>query len=1027
MDGIFYHSIKQPMDHLHEGVSVAIAFARSTVHSRAKGHSAVAAAAYRTASKLLDERTGITYDFTHRHDVKYSEMLLPDNVDIQFQNREVLWNTVEACEKRVDAQVCKDIVLALPKELDLTHQIELAKRFALTHFVSEGIPCDVAIHDHGDGNPHAHLLITTRRLEQNQFSKYKARDLNSSFFSGKVVDGDYWGERWRVSQQDFFKDHDMDLSVDLNHVISERHEGRIRNESDHYLNQENEIIRQERIHLALTDIENLINHISSTHSVFTRRDIERLLFKTLNQDKTSHSHFTGLVEQAINHPSIVALGANDEGKEAFTTRHQYIAESQLLKQVEAMTSKSTHVFHRETQSFAQAYQLNEEQTCALDFIAKGSDLSVMVGRPGVGKSYLLKPLSEYYQANGCRVLGCALSGKVAKSLQTETGIPSYTIASLTYRLNHNLLALNPNDVLIVDEAGMVDFASLSSLINAAHHAKAKIVLIGDPNQLKPIHKGEIFKGILARTGYFELCQIRRQRDAGDRQASLALSKGDIMDAITHYDQKGAIHFLDTPQNASVKLVADWQADIHTLEDAKEHAMFAFTRAAVSRLNQQAREALQQKGLLFLDEIAFTQVDINQESRLIPIAVGERILLRKNDKALGVRNGDFAQVVACNASGLSAKLDSGELVVIPRTHHHIDYGYATTVHKGQGMTVDNSKVLIDSQYWDRNLSFVAMTRHRDGLKLYADTAQHPDLHALTNTLSRESTKDNVIDWPLDFAIRAGFDPDKMVGRALNHIAGFAHKIKEQWNYIVNFEAHLKTTTAQKRLDERQSQRAIANEVAQYLDEKSVLRQDIAAHKSMKINVASPEIEAIYARSVARDKQAHELMQAHGSTLEAMPHLSTEVKGMKTDAGRFERYLAIKEIAQLPTNIEPSKALCERLAQVDLDKDYIHIRRLAETKSPTALYKRIERAQSRHQQVLFDTFKEKHPILAEYSQLVTHRAKAVGLEAGRLDKAIVQKAKDITDNKELYTQLQQILPKITVGLNRRIKGHAMDHER
>ena len=146
---------------------MAIAFAQVSIHSRSKGHSAVAASAYRTASRLTDERTGIVYDFTNRKNVAYTETLLPENADPRYFDRHLLWNSVEACENRKDAQVCKDVVLALPKELDLANQIELAKRFAQTHFVNEGIPADIAIHL-DEGNPHAHILVTTRRLVRHQ-------------------------------------------------------------------------------------------------------------------------------------------------------------------------------------------------------------------------------------------------------------------------------------------------------------------------------------------------------------------------------------------------------------------------------------------------------------------------------------------------------------------------------------------------------------------------------------------------------------------------------------------------------------------------------------------------------------------------------------------------------------------------------------------------------------------------------------------------------------------------------------------
>lgn len=1015
---------------------MAIAFAQVSIHSRAKGHSAVAAAAYRSASKLLDERTGITYDFTHRKDVIFTETLLPEGVNIAFENRELLWNAVESSEKRVDSQVCKDIVLALPKELDLTQQIELAKRFAHTHFVSEGIPCDVAIHDHVDGNPHAHLLISTRRLEKNGFSMYKARDLNPSFYLGKVIENDFWGEQWGNAQNIFFKENGLDFSVDLNHVISERHQGKVRDTDNHYIKQENEIIKNERVDLALNHIDNIINHISLTHSVFTRRDIERLLFKTLGKEDTNHSLFTGLVEQVISHKSIIGLGSNDEGRDSYTTRNQYIAESTLLSQVDSMASKSTHVFHQEIASFANSYNLNEEQAQALEYLVKGTDLSVMVGRPGVGKSYLLKPLGEYYQTNGCRVLGAALSGKVAKSLQTETGFKSYTIASLTYRLSHNQLTLNQNDVLVVDEAGMVDFSSMSALINAAHKARAKVILIGDPNQLKPIHKGEIFKGILARTGYIELCEIRRQRDVGDRAASLDLSKGNIEKALMHYEQKGAIRMEDTPHDSAKKLVSDWQASIQSLSDIKEHSMFSFTRAAVSSLNEQARSALKENGLLSRDDMVFTRwvdeaISSNFiESREINITVGERIMLRKNDKTLGVRNGDFAQVESLSSAGITARLDSGERVIIPRTYHHIDYGYATTVHKGQGMTVDKASILVDSQYWDRNLSFVAMTRHRDELSIYVDRAQHADINALKTTLSRESTKDNVIDWPLDFAIRAGFDPDKMLGRALNQMAGIGHKIKEKWNYVVNFETYIKQRDVAYQLDGKQARRSMAKEVADYIDTQSRFSKVYQAVKreSVRLGVeqeSTPSFNKLYAAGQIRDKQAHALWTKHSERLVGVSINKFNPENLEKASVRYDHYLIIKAIIEnsVKTPDEQPK-LAEQSSQINLKTDYACIRREAEKSNLklSVLCDRIEQYQKVHRLALYEIIKKEHPIVARYEMLLTERNSLTGPAGDKLDKELLVTAKTITADKLLYLKIERQLPKLADRLKKRI-----EHER
>lgn len=422
---------------------MAIAFAKVSIHSRSKGHSAVAAAAYRSGAKLYDDRIGRTYDFSKRDDVVFSEILLPDGAIDSFLERDYLWNEVERAENRSNSQLCKDFVLALPRELNLLQQIELAKRFAQTHFVEKGLPADISIHDHGDGNPHAHILIPTRRLEYSRFSKYKARDLNPVFAKGFVVEQDYWGEQWREMQNEFFIENNLDLQVDANHLISERHRGKHHNANAHYLLEENQLIQQARMELTRDNIDFVIDHLSTQHSVFTRRDVERLLFKTF-QSSDSPQEYLQFVERVLGHHDVVALGDNTRRQPSYTTRSHFMQEAQLLNDIEAMMVSKKHVVNQSVDRLVQEYQLSEEQHVAFRYIAQSSDISVVIGRPGTGKSYLLKPVNNYYTQAGMEVIGAALSGKVAKSLQTETGITTATIKSLSYRLANNMMQLSIN-------------------------------------------------------------------------------------------------------------------------------------------------------------------------------------------------------------------------------------------------------------------------------------------------------------------------------------------------------------------------------------------------------------------------------------------------------------------------------------------------------------------------------------------------------------------------------------------------------
>ena len=340
---------------------MAIAFAHVSIHSRAKGHSTLAASSYRAGVNLFDSRTGQAHDYSYRHDVAFSTVILPEDASIDFEDREFLWNQAELAEKRRDAQICKDIVLALPRELDITQQIEITKLFAQMHFVNYGLPADIAIHDHGDGNPHAHILVTTRRLEKNCFQSIKLVILNPTFVNKFVVEKDYWGEKWRDFQNQFFIDHQLNLSVDLNHVISERHTGRLRDKVRSYILEENQLIKAARAEQALSNPELFIQNIMKTHSVFTRRDIERLVFKTFDETNNAHDYLN-LVAEILEHKNIVKLGANDRGIDSYTTGEHYIKEGRLLGDIEQLHLRKSHITHESLDKLIDHYQLNEEQS-----------------------------------------------------------------------------------------------------------------------------------------------------------------------------------------------------------------------------------------------------------------------------------------------------------------------------------------------------------------------------------------------------------------------------------------------------------------------------------------------------------------------------------------------------------------------------------------------------------------------------------------------------------------------------------------
>ena len=133
---------------------------------RSGGRSAVAAAAYRSGDKLYEKEKGKSYDYSRKSGIAYSEIMLPENAPAEFMDREILWNSVEEIEKQSNAQFSREVEVAFPVELSDEERLDVLHRFVKSNFVDEGMVADFSIHDKGDGNPHAHIMLTTRSFKK---------------------------------------------------------------------------------------------------------------------------------------------------------------------------------------------------------------------------------------------------------------------------------------------------------------------------------------------------------------------------------------------------------------------------------------------------------------------------------------------------------------------------------------------------------------------------------------------------------------------------------------------------------------------------------------------------------------------------------------------------------------------------------------------------------------------------------------------------------------------------------------------
>ena len=180
--------------------------------SRSKGKSAVAASAYRSGETIKNEYDGIVHDFTRKGGITHTEILLPQNAPQEFSDRGTLWNSVERIEKSKNSQLAREIEIALPKELDNEKQIELVQEYVKENFVKVGMYADIALHDKNDGNPHAHILLTMRPLNEDKTWGAKSKKeyildnngekikLKNDNYKTKKIDTVDWNEQDKAEQ-----------------------------------------------------------------------------------------------------------------------------------------------------------------------------------------------------------------------------------------------------------------------------------------------------------------------------------------------------------------------------------------------------------------------------------------------------------------------------------------------------------------------------------------------------------------------------------------------------------------------------------------------------------------------------------------------------------------------------------------------------------------------------------------------------------------------------------------------------------
>ncbi|NEK47000.1 Ti-type conjugative transfer relaxase TraA, partial [Rhizobium leguminosarum] len=526
--------------------------------------------------------------------------------------------------------------------------------------------------------------------------------------------------------------------------------------------------------------DEILKLITNEKSVFNRYDIARALHRYVNDDpQTFQNAFASVMaSKALVQlkPDSSSLRGRD-GEARYSTVEMVAIEGVIASNVMAMKARQNHgVFKRHVDAAIAAQDrsiqavsaspgqgLSAEQRHAIEHVTGPGQIAVVIGFAGAGKSTMLAAARQAWEAQGYRVHGAALAGKAAEGLEQSSGIASRTLASWEYSWQADRGRLNARDVFVIDEGGMVGSRQLARFVDEVKRAGAKLVLVGDHEQLQAIGAGAPFRAIAEAVGHAQLSEVRRQKADWQKQASIDFASHRTAAGLSAYEARGSLH-LKTDRAETLKaIIADYVADRSANPNDTRIAM-AHRRDDVRAINAGIRAQLQESGELAKgsnnpsgdkgEELAY-QTHNGKRS----FARGDRIVFLENDRDLGVKNGMLGEVVAVAPDAIQVRLDGKaqtqdgqrQVTVPVNRYQSFDHGYATTIHKTQGATVDRSFVLA-STTMDRHLTYVAMTRHREGVQLYAGLDAFKTLRSLTETLSRSGVKETTLDYTHDFANR-----------------------------------------------------------------------------------------------------------------------------------------------------------------------------------------------------------------------------------------------------------------------------------
>jgi ATP-dependent exoDNAse (exonuclease V) alpha subunit len=319
------------------------------------------------------------------------------------------------------------------------------------------------------------------------------------------------------------------------------------------------------------------------------------------------------------------LVARDEqlAEERYSTPELLALEQRMLEDATARVDAGAAVVAPEhLRATLEAFpSMGQDQADALaDLTRSGAGVSLLVGKAGYGKTYLAGAVAYAYGLQGHRLIGTAPTGLAATGLGNEGFADARTVDRLLADLEQRRQRLDAKSVLLVDEAGMVGTPKLARLLDHAHRAEAKVILVGDDRQLSSIDAGGGFRGLRLRLGASELTKNRRQQAQWEQQALELVGRFEVEEAVGLYREHDRVVVAETRDELTRGLLDDWQ---QAFQQGQDVVILAHRREDVGRFNLACQQVRANAGELDSDPEARLQVADRS------FAVGDRVVCGKN--------------------------------------------------------------------------------------------------------------------------------------------------------------------------------------------------------------------------------------------------------------------------------------------------------------------------------------------------------------------------------------------------------------